>query len=423
MTILRHALLGALVAASTLVAQTATTKAEPLVCIRGLEREVLEAATALFSDQPHAWQRAQGTQGEVRLAADGSLDLQEISATLPATTVVQMEIRLRAWMEHSTAAVAQLEKTWAPRLLLLGTSLGLPRELARELEPSLRAVLQDIDLCELSLARVTPAGAEFAITVTPVAGSATHTWLQTLRSGGRGTPALDVAAAYAQASFDLSAETLPAACAPFARWIASLTSGTSPEAIADQTNTLACLDGLGALAIDAEGLRLALGLRDAKRYAEAAFAKSTLLRQQEHLAKQRIDMEYTVDALTHRDVKVMKSAALPATPTPWLATVNGEVFGYLAVTDHFALSTAGGSRGEATIRGLIDAALDQKLRSANAPAAPSTTIASAQIDLLRFEGTVPESMRTRLQNEKLAGVLQLELIATGSALSLKAQIR
>jgi hypothetical protein len=134
-------------------------------------------------------------------------------------------------------------------------------------------------------------------------------------------------------------------------------------------------------------------------------------------------MEYTVDALTHREVKVMKSAALPASPTPWLATVNGEVFGYLAVTDRFALSTAGGSHGEATIRGMMDAALDQKLTPTAPATAASGPLASAQIDLLRFEGAVPDSMRTRLQGEKLAGVLQVELWATGSTLSLKAQIR
>lgn len=423
MTTHRYLLWSALALATPAIAQTTAAKAEPLVCIRGFEREVLDAAAAMFAEQPHHWQRSAGTQGEVRVDADGSLTMQETAATLPASTVVQMSVRLRAWMEHSSATVAQLEKTWAPRLMLLGTSLGLPRELARELEPSLRAVLQDIEQCEVTLARTTPAGAELALAITPATGSATHAWLQHLRPGGRGGIALETPAAFAHMTMDLQGDSLALACAPFAPWIASLTAGTGPEALADQTATLRCLNGLGALTIDAEGLRLALGLRDAKGYADAAFAKSTLARQQEHLAKQRIDMEYTVGALSHREIPVMKSAALPATPTPWLAAVNGEVFGYLAVTERFALSTAGGSHGEATIRALIDAALDQKLAPAVASTTSNAPLARAQIDLLRLEGTVPEAMRTRMQGEKLAGVLQVELHANPSTLTIKAQIR
>jgi hypothetical protein len=260
--------------------------------------------------------------------------------------------------------------------------------------------------------------------MSPTAGSASHAWLQNLRPGGRGRITLSVPDVFAHVAFDLKGETLPAVCAPFAPFITSLTAGTSPEALADQLTAIGCLDGLGALAIDAEGLQLALGLRDSTRYAEAAFAQSTLARQQEHLAKQRVDMEYTVDALVHRDVKVMKSAALPATPTPWLATKDGEVLGYLAVAGRFALSTAGGAHGEARIRALIDATLDHALQAATQePTAPDVPLASAQIDLLRLEGAVPDSMRTRLQGEKLAGVLQVELHATASSWTLKARIR
>jgi hypothetical protein len=430
------AALSALLAASSLLGQQVgqpigqpigQTAAAPAPLFRLVSKvpAIIAATDLLFFENEPKHTLTADQQSELVIHADGQLQSSEVPATLAADTLLSLRIRPAAWLLLTAAALPRFTKLWGPRLSVLGEGLGFGRDLPPKLLAQLLAIARDLQQLDATLTSDQEHGAVFTLVLTPQALSNTSEWLMHLVPGERGAPKID-GDAFARVDFDLAADHVFSACEPFLPWLAELTNGNSPAALTDQIRSLTCLAGSGALAIDPDGLQLALLLRDAKGYEETAFAAPALARQQEHLARRRIDVEYTVNALTHRDIHAMKSSVLPRTPTPLIATDGGEVIGFLAVAGGHAFSVAGGKHCEARIKALIDATMDRTLRVRpldQVAAHSQPPVATLDLDIFRVAALAKFDLPAPLKLSLGKGQLHAKIRRHDQALVLQIQLQ
>jgi hypothetical protein len=124
--------------------------------------------------------------------------------------------------------------------------------------------------------------------------------------------------------------------------------------------SLAAWDGTFSMDLGADGMHMAMGVRDAKAFAASMTDPDYLAMTKSYLARQKIEGEYTPNALTHRGVAVLKSKVVTDKPNPMMP--DGEMTSMAGVAGSTWVALSGPPDGlEAAIKLAIDASLDGKL--------------------------------------------------------------
>jgi hypothetical protein len=421
------ALLGALALAAAAAQEPAETKA-PLFRLASADGRPLRALALLLGGSAGAFEVPAGKHGELRVADDLAPRLATLDGEVAGGAWLEAQVLPSTWLARLGPAVDEFEHSFGSRFAAIAVQTGLDRERGKHLLHDLIGVARDAEHIDVAVRRGSGSGADTTIVLqlAPRPGTALHRWTQLLVPGKREVPTVARDGDFVQIGVDIAADRIAGLCDPFVPWIAELTSGSGDEAIADFRRSIASQDGRGSFAAGRAGIRMALGLGKAKTYAEVAFAPGNIERVKATLARQRIDAEYTPDALEYRGVRAMKSVVDGGRPLPLFGGERSEMTGYLAVAGDFALSVAGAGADEAAIKALVDGALDGKLpRRALAAAdgsAQSPPLLTVSMDLALLFAAMPESARPRLGDDQPRSV-RISLHQTGTALELRIQLQ
>jgi hypothetical protein len=386
----------------------------------------LRALALLLGGSPGEFEVPAGKHGELRVADDLAPRLATVDGEVAGGAWLEAQVLPSAWLSRLGPAVDEFEHSFGFRFAAIAAQTGLARERAKHLLHDLIGVARDAERIDVAVRHGIGADTAIVLQLAPRPGTALHRWTQLLVPGKREVPTVARDGDFVQVGVDIAADRLGGLCDPFVPWVAELTSGSSDEAIADFRRSIASQDGRGSFAAGRVGIRMALGLGKAKTYAEVAFAPGNIERTRAMLARQRIDAEYTPDALEYRGVRAMKSVVDGGRPLPLFGGERSEMTGYLAVAGDFALSVAGAGADEAAIKTLVDGALDGKLpRRALAAAdgsAQSPPLLTVSMDLALLFAAMPESARPKLGDDQPRNV-RISLHQTGTALELRIQLQ
>jgi hypothetical protein len=228
---------------------------------------------------------------------------------------------------------------------------------------NLYALLLSTEQVRLRVAGMKPNALDIAITCTPAADSAFAAWVKALATNPDGAAVLSTKPASVTFVLSAAPASVAAAMQPIQPMMAEMYAGGDydrAKVTAMFGRSLAAWDGTFSMDLGADGMHMAMGVRDAKVFAASMLDPEYLAMTKGYLARQKIEGEYTPNALTHRGVIVLKSKVTTDKPNPMMP--DGEMTSMAGVAGNTWVALSGPPNGvEAAIKLAIDAALDGKL--------------------------------------------------------------
>lgn len=208
-------------------------------------------------------------------------------------------------------------------------------------------------------------GMDIDMQMTAVAGTGFAEFVAAMRPNGLGAPQVGSGGGMMSMTAGLDGKGLAKAVMPLMSFITPMVAKTEEDSKKFSALTekmLGLTDGSLGMEMVGDGMHFVLGLTDGKTYQELmtspeykAFAK---------LGTPAAEVEVTDKAFEHRSVSVTKSVVKPKEgselpPNPLFG--DGPVETFSAVAGNYMVMTMGGGKDQA-IKGLIDNALDQKVK-------------------------------------------------------------
>ena len=229
---------------------------------------------------------------------------------------------------------------------------------------------KQIDSFELKLAanpeHAKQDGMDLDMHMSAVAGSGFAEFMTAMQPNGQGVPQL-TSGGMMNMALSLDGKGVAKAMMPLMGFLLPMLGKTEVDmknAATIMEKSINLIDGAMAMEFSDDGMRMIASITDAKAYTD-------LMASPEYKAFTTMsspvgDTEVTEKAFEHRSVSVTKSVLKPKEgselpPNPLLG--EGPVETYAAVAGNYMLVSMGGAK-EGGIKGLIDQALDQKLKRA-----------------------------------------------------------
>lgn len=209
-------------------------------------------------------------------------------------------------------------------------------------------------------------GMDVDMHMTAVAGSGFAEFMAAMQPNGQGAPQLPSGGMMSMA-VSMDGKGIAKMMTPLMGFFTPLMGKTEAD-IKNVTmvmeKSMALIDGAMAMEFTGEGMNILAGLTDTKAYAD-------LLASPEYKSFSKMgspagDLEFTEKAFEHRKINVSKSVLKPKEgselpPNPLFG--DGPMESYTAAAGNYMIVTAGGAK-DGVIKGMIDQALDQKIKRA-----------------------------------------------------------
>lgn len=369
---------------------------------------------------------AEGQQVELVLTAGRPATARVAESPFLRRTLV-VEVRAAAWLDRAAAAVREAERDITVRAEGFAKLCGLPGAGVRSLCRQAFDVARSLDSV---VAVVTQVGQgrdyDVRLEFVPLTDSAFAAWLGTIAPAAGAPARLPWTDAAVRLAFALQPDSFAATCEPFLGIVSAFAANRDAEAAqAEARALLPLLDGSFHACLRPGRLGLVYGLRDADAFAARANDPQRLRRQQEDLASQRIEAEYTPAAATYRGVPLLLSRVRSQTPVPALADADGWVVAFGARVGSLWLQVGGGEQPQDSMKSAIDDALAGRLRgpSTASPDGAERAWLTCEVDLVRLGAIAASTTDAAADTGDAPSRLQMSLSCSPHTLKALIQLR
>lgn len=360
---LRHSIAALLLATLPALAQRTEQPAPPPI-LRVLSRDLamLHRLAAQFGAEPKELKLASDEQcGELVVQEDLRTE-QRISSVAPrAGNYSEIMLRPGGLVTAFAKEIAAEKAGLAVQLGFVLQQAGFPAGLGAELIDDAILLLPQIGGLYVEIEgdpRHPGKGLGLRLELTPQPGSDLQRYFAMLSPNAAGVPALP-GDSRLDLRLSLNADLLHNLTQPFAAIAAQYGAANRQEQLqqADYLDRLLqAWDGTFASRFDDQHLLTVLGLRDAAAYRAALLAPANLERQLQSARRRRLDLEFTPNALVHRETPLLKTESSTAATNPLLP--GGELTSYSGVANGLAFTVGGASIDAAAAKAVVDDALD-----------------------------------------------------------------